>query len=64
MIATVDHEGKDWQIFAGGFRNSYDLAFDRQGACFTFDSDMEWDIGLPWYRPVRLYHVVPDGEYG
>jgi putative heme-binding domain-containing protein len=25
---------------------------------------MEWDRGLPWYRPTRVLHVVPGGEYG
>ena len=31
---------------------------------FTYDADMEWDVGLPWYRPTRLNHVVSGGEYG
>lgn len=64
LIYSVDREGKDWQVIAAGFRNSYDIAFNRHGALFTYDSDMEWDIGMPWYRPTRLYHVVPGGEYG
>jgi len=29
------------EIFAGGFRNIYDIAFDAHGELFTFDSDME-----------------------
>ena len=51
-------------MLAGGLRNAYDLAFNGAGHLFTFDSDMEWDLGLPWYREVRLLHVVPGGEYG
>ena len=31
---------------------------------FTYDADMEWDIGQPWYRPTRLNHIVSGGEYG
>jgi putative heme-binding domain-containing protein len=31
---------------------------------FTFDSDMEWDFGLPWYRPIRICHVTSGGEFG
>ncbi len=31
---------------------------------FTYDADMEWDIGQPWYRPTRINHVVSGGEYG
>jgi len=41
-----------------------DVAFNPQGEMFTWDADMEWDIGLPWYRPTRLNHVVSGGEYG
>lgn len=63
-IVSVDLDGKDWRVFAGGFRNQYDLAFDAAGELFTFDSDMEWDVGLPWYRPVRVVHVIAGGEYG
>ncbi len=54
----------DWEMVAAGFRNAYDAAFNLSGELFTFDSDMEWDIDLPWYRPVRTNHVVPGGEYG
>ncbi len=64
VIASVDREGKEWRIISGGFRNTYDLAFTSDGACFTYDSDMEWDIGLPWYRPVRLCHAMPGAEFG
>ena len=27
------------------------------GEAFTFDSDMEWDINMPWYREVRTVHL-------
>jgi putative heme-binding domain-containing protein len=55
---------REWEEFAGGFRNAYDAAFSSDGELLTFDSDMEWDLGLPWYRAVRTVHVVPGGEYG
>ena len=35
-----------------------------RGEAFLFDSDMEWDIGLPWYREVRTAHQVLNGNYG
>ena len=35
-----------------------------KGEMFTFDSDMEWDWGLPWYRPTRINHCVTGGEFG
>ena len=63
-IAKVDPEGKTWTILAGGFRNPFDMAFNREGEMFTWDADMEWDVGLPWYRPTRLNHIVLGGEYG
>lgn len=47
-----------------GYRNAYDAALGPDDALFVFDSDMEWDIGSPWYRPVRLIHAVPGGDYG
>jgi putative heme-binding domain-containing protein len=45
-------------------RNAYDLAFNESGDLFTFDSDMEWDVGLPWYRPTRVCHLVSGAEFG
>ncbi|MCP4189278.1 MAG: c-type cytochrome [Planctomycetaceae bacterium] len=63
-ILRTDPEGRDWEVIAGGFRNPVDLAFNQDGEMFTYDADMEWDVGLPWYRPTRLNHVVSGGEYG
>jgi putative heme-binding domain-containing protein len=57
-------ESYRWQVFTGGFRNTYDAAFNLMGELFTFDSDMEWDINLPWYRPVRTHHLIPGGDQG
>ncbi|MEZ6194848.1 MAG: hypothetical protein R3F20_03825 [Planctomycetota bacterium] len=64
IIFSTDFEGTAFRVEAGGMRNVYDLAFDARGELFAFDADMEWDIGLPWYRPVRLYHVAPGAEFG
>ncbi|MDP1562408.1 MAG: c-type cytochrome [Pirellulaceae bacterium] len=63
-IAKVDPTGNSWEVVAGGFRNQVDVAFNQDGEMFTWDADMEWDVGLPWYRPTRLNHVVSGGEYG
>ncbi len=64
FIVRTDLEGKTWEIFAIGFRNAYDIAFAPDGELFTYDSDMEWDIGAPWYRPTAVCHVVPGAEFG
>ena len=63
-VGSCDLDGKDWRILASGFRNPYDIAFNSGGELFTFDADMEWDTGAPWYRPTRLNHVVGGGEFG
>ncbi len=63
-VIRTDIDASFVELYAGGFRNAYDIAFNRQGDLFTFDSDMEWDEGLPWYRPTRIIHTVPGGEYG
>ncbi len=63
-IVRTDVNGTFAEIFAGGLRNCYDIAFNRAGELFTWDSDMEWDVGLPWYRPTRLLHATPGAEFG
>lgn len=63
-IARTDADGSFWEIYANGFRNAYDIAFNEDGELFTFDSDMEWDLALPWYRPIRVCHVTSGAEFG
>ena len=63
-IARTDPEGQQWELLLAGFRNAYDFDFNADGEMFTYDSDMEWDWGTPWYRPTRVLHCVVGGEYG
>ena len=63
-IAKVDSTGTKWQLIAAGLRNPFDLAFNKAGDLFAYDSDMEWDIGMPWYRPTRICHVPSGAEFG
>ncbi len=63
-IARFKPDGRDWELFATGFRNSYDIAFNHEGDLFAYDADMEWDLGMPWYRPTRICHVLPGSEFG
>jgi putative heme-binding domain-containing protein len=63
-IYKTDKNGKEWTLVSMGYRNCYDAAFNRDGELFTFDSDMEWDMNLPWYRPTRICHAVPGSEFG
>ncbi len=63
-ILRTDLKGKEWETIAHGFRNDYDFTFASSGEIFAFDSDMEWDIGLPWYRPNRTVHVPIGANFG
>jgi len=63
-IIRTDAEGKKFELFAAGFRNPLDIAFNSDGEMFTFDADMEWDVGSPWYRPNRINHVISGADFG
>ncbi len=63
-VANVDPEGKRWELVSAGYRNAYDLAFNEVGDMFVYDSDMEWEFGLPWYRPTRVMHATSGSEFG
>ena len=63
-ICKTDPDGKSFELISAGFRNQYDIAFNHNGDLFTYDADMEWDLGLPWYRPTRICHVVSGAEFG
>jgi putative heme-binding domain-containing protein len=64
FVTRMEPDGSHTELFAGGFRNIYDIAFSPEGELFGFDSDMEWDWGTPWYRPIRINHIVSGGDYG
>jgi len=63
-LARTDPDGKSWELVATGMRNSFDFDFDEEGEPFTYDSDMEWDVGLPWYRPTRILHLASGSDFG
>jgi len=63
-IYKVDPDGKNWEIVSIGYRNQFDAAFNKDGELFTYDSDMEWFINLPFYRPTRMMHAVPGSDFG
>jgi putative heme-binding domain-containing protein len=52
------------EIVADGFRNAYGMDFNSDGELFTFDSDNERCVSLPWYEPTRCYHVQVGGHHG
>ncbi len=64
FVLRMDQDGKNCELFAAGTRNTYQIAFSPEGELFGFDSDMEWDWGTAWYRPIRINHWVSGGDYG
>ncbi|MEX2477509.1 MAG: c-type cytochrome [Gracilimonas sp.] len=63
-IARINPDATNWEMFSIGYRNPYDAAVNQHGELFTFDSDMEYDLGMPWYRPTRLLHVTSGSDFG
>jgi putative heme-binding domain-containing protein len=63
-VLRYSPQGGEPALYAAGLRNACDLAFDRHGELYTFDSDMEWDVGSPWYRPVRINKITSGAEFG
>lgn len=63
-ICKTDPDGKVFELFSSGYRNLYDFAFNSIGDIITFDSDMEWDAGMPWYRPTRICLATSGSDLG
>jgi putative heme-binding domain-containing protein len=63
-VLRFSPKSDDCEIVADGYRNPYGMDFNADGMLFTFDSDNERCVSLPWYEPTRLYCVIPGGHYG
>ncbi|MFH5885470.1 c-type cytochrome [Halalkalibaculum sp. DA3122] len=63
-IARINPGATEWEMISIGHRNTYDAAINPHGELFTYDADMEWDMGMPWYRPTRIVHAVSGSDYG
>ena len=63
-ILRVKPDGSKITLPAGGLRNPLDIAFNQENELFTFDADMERDVGTPWYMPTRVLHVVAGADFG
>ena len=63
-VVKTDFNGEKWELQAVGLRNTYDIGFNDDGELFGFDSDMEYDLGMPWYRPIRLCHLTAASDFG
>jgi putative heme-binding domain-containing protein len=64
FILRMNQDGSNCELFAAGSRNTYQIAFSPEGELFGFDSDMEWDWGTSWYRPIRINHWISGADFG
>lgn len=63
-IARTTFDGKDFHLFGGGIRNALHFDWNADGEIFSFDSDMEPEFGVPWYRPVRVFWLPSGADLG
>jgi len=63
-IFRISPDGEKWECIGTGGRNSPNLGMNAVGDFFSLDSDMEWHVDVPWYRPVRLHHWLIGGDQG
>jgi len=63
-VFRISADGKHWECVSAGGRNPPNVGQNYLGDLFSFDSDMEWHVGLPWWRPVRLNHWLIGGDQG
>ena len=64
FVVNINPEGTNWELISAGYRNAFDLAFNEVGDMFVYDADMEYDFGMPWYRPTRISHSTSGSEFG
>jgi len=63
-LYQIDPDAKRWELICCGFRNPFDFAVLPNGQVVVYDADMEWDLGLPWYRPTRWLAGQSGVDYG
>lgn len=63
-VCRFDPDGKNPVMLASGMRNPCDISLNKDGELFTYDADMEYDMGNAWYRPTRVNHLTSGSEFG
>ena len=63
-VIRMNPDGSEKEIFCGGMRNPYGIAFNTDGESFTYDADAEFDMGTPWYRPTQVKHLTSGADFG
>lgn len=64
FIARTDFKAQDLHLVAGGIRNALHFDWNADGDIFSYDSDMEPEFGVPWYRPTRVFWLPSGADYG
>jgi putative heme-binding domain-containing protein len=64
FILRINPDATERRVVSMGYRNEYGAAINQQGELFTYDSDLEYDMGAPWYRPTRIVHAVSGSDMG
>ena len=63
-VFRFDPAGDTWECIGSGGRNPPSLGMNYLGELFSFDSDMEFHVDVPFYRPVRLNHWATGVDLG
>jgi len=63
-ILRFDPESGQIELYAHGFRNPYDIAWDTEGHLFATDNGRDPDFETGFEAPDELHLVVPGGEHG
>lgn len=64
VVLKLSADFKNTEIICDGFRNAYDMDWNLKGELYTYDSDNERCMGLPWYEGCRFYRVEKGAHYG
>jgi putative heme-binding domain-containing protein len=60
----INPEGTNKKLVSCCYRNTYSAALNTQGELIGYDSDLEYDMASPWYRPTRITHIVSGSDFG
>jgi len=63
-ILRFSPDGEVVEVFAYGFRNPYDIAWDSQGNLYATDNGQDPDLETLESPPDEVNLVVPNGEHG
>ena len=63
-IMRFSPDGEEVEVYARGFRNPYDLAWDVEGRLYATDNGRDESPGEESVPPDELHEVIPGAEHG